>query len=213
MPLKAFSTKTDEEAHKLFYSLFENEKAKRENLTTGAFFEEIVNAYANPKTQTVDNPELKKRIEELEKEVGERDEELTNYLESSKSEVDFINALREILNLDSVSDGDAIVAEIKATQHRAMLALKEMPALEENEIHFTIPELHLRLLKKTIERLSEKYGQTVTMKDVLLDIFVRYTVQQFAVWFYPFVINGDDDFKEITGKTQKELQQWLKMKQ
>lgn len=106
-----------------------------------------------------------------------------------------------------------VLNEIKATQQRAMMALQDAePApFPENQIMFTIDEPHLALLKATVERLSAKYNATVTMKDVLLDMFARYTIEQYNEWFYPFVINGED-FHKITGFTQKQLKQWVEKK-
>ena len=209
--------KIEQEAADLFDKMHQLALAENQGLTKSVFLENIINAYANPKIQHTDNPEhiariaeLEKdlnRIAELEKELLQRDDEISNYLDGSKSDVNFINALRSMLELTADDDGDAILAEIKATQNRAFMALQPPP----NQIAFTIPEIHLKLLTETAKLLSEKYGTTVTMKDILLDMFIRYTVDQYAQWFYPFVVK-EDQFEIITGKTQNQLKQWLKTK-
>jgi len=217
MPLKQIGFKTDNEAADLFEKLYNVAIVDNPSLTKGAFFEEIVNGYANPKTKQVPDPLQAARIIELENEclenqhiILELNHENDDCLELSKHELNFIIALRTMLSLPDDADGDAIVAEIRATQQRAMNALKEQAPLMENEILFTIPDIHLKLLSETVKRLSVKYKSTVTIKDVLLDMFARYTIEQFNEWFYPFVIKGDEDFKAITGCTQKQLQVWLK---
>jgi hypothetical protein len=111
------------------------------------------------------------------------------------------------LDLKNTEDRDAILAEIKATQNRAFMAQQPAPG----QIAFIISELQLQLLTETTRLLSEKYGITVTMKDILLDIFMRYTIEQYNEWFYSFVIKNGQ-FEAITGKTQKELIQWLQTK-
>ena len=211
--LKQISFKTPDEAAQLFDRLYAIALEKSPTLTKGSYFEEVINGYANPKTQTVevDNPVLTKRITDLEKEVSELNEETTNYLENSKKEFVFFSHLRTLLNLTEEASYVEIVQEIKDTQSRAMMALSTQEPVA-NQIMFTIDQPHLALLQETVKRLSEQYGTTVTMKDVLMDMFARYTIEQFNEWFYPFVINGDADFKAITTYTQKELKQWLKTK-
>lgn len=211
--LKQISFKTPDEAAQLFDRLYAIALEKSPTLTKGSYFEEVINGYANPKTQTVevDNPVLTKRITDLEKEVSELNEEIKNYLENSNYEMYLLRRLRLMLNLPEDADGDVILAEIAATQSRAMMALSTQEPVA-NQIMFTIDQPHLALLQETVKRLSEQYGTTVTMKDVLMDMFARYTIEQFNEWFYPFVINGDADFKAITTYTQKELKQWLKTK-
>lgn len=214
---KQITFKTDEDAVSLFERMYSNALAENTNLTKGAFFEEMVNGYANPKTKSVPDPADAERIDELKKSLLSSDtkvldltEEVDNYLKESGIYVQFISQLKEILSLPEDAITLEIIQEVRATQQRAMSALV-LPKLEENQIMFTIDEPHLSLLRATVSRLSQKYDATVTMKDVLLDMFARYTIEQYSEWFYPFVVNGND-FKTITGYTQKELQAWLKTK-
>lgn len=158
-------------------------------LTKAEFFGMMVNRYSEPVIET--------------SELGDSSLEIAQTLSDIKA----------ILQLpEDVTDAQ-ILEEIRATQQRAMAVPDKIieqvaEAMGENEIRFPIPEPHLSLLRKTASRLSEKFGQQVTIRDVLLDMFARYTIEQFNQWFYPFVINGDD-FKKITGHTQKELKAWL----
>lgn len=213
---KQLSFRVPDQSAEIFEAIYQSALTQNDLLTKSELFELILKSYnSNAKPQnvetTVDNPEHIARIKQLEQEnqiqvtqIAALDEEIINYLDGSKSDVNFLNALRSMLNLTTDADGDAILAEVKATQNRAFMALQTAPG----QIAFTIPELHLQLLTETARLLSEKYGTTVTMKDILLDMFIRYTVEQYAEWFYPFVINGDQ-FTAITGKTQKQLQNLL----
>ena len=65
--LSQITLKTPDEALGLFNEMFERARTDRPTLTKGVFFEEIVYAFANPKTieKTVDNPELLEELERL----------------------------------------------------------------------------------------------------------------------------------------------------
>ena len=203
--MKQFTAKTDEAAVNKFDELFEAAKAENPQITRGQFFSQIM--LGNHQSAPDNSEELQEaqvKLQALE----------VKHQELSDSYDAFFAALCELLHLDySEATSALVIDEIKDTQHRAMIVpdrvveYQHAPMLE-NEIRFTIGEPHLALLQETVKRLSEKYGQAVSMKDVLLDMFARYTIEQFNEWFYDFVINGPD-FKNITGYTQKELKAWL----
>lgn len=210
---KSTTIKTDEEVVAAFDRMYAKAVDRNTGLTKGAFFAQMVNEYANPTTtiKEVESPQQAAEIARLETQVQQLESEVTNYLNDTSDVVKFYTALRQTLNLETDDDatGDAIIAEIRKTQQRAMSALQDQRPFKEDEILFSIPQPHLALLQETAKRLSTD-NVTVTIKDILLDMFLRYTVEQWAEWFYPFAINGDDDFRKITGYTQKELKQWLK---
>lgn len=205
--LSPFSLKVPEESKALFDELYEKEKTDRPTLTKGAFFEEMAHAFANPKTvkKEVDNPKHLERIEFLEKDLEERSKECTD-LEVKHS--DFLEKLSRIFHDTDFYDEDYIIELIQETQRRALAVPttveKEVQRpLAENEILFSIPEPHLALLKATAEKLN------TTCKDILLDMFIRYTIEQRAQWFYPFVIKAND-FTVLTGHSHETLKKWLK---
>lgn len=180
--------KVESELAELVDAQFNEAKKTNPELTKGDFFETIVKSYFS-----------------------------TEKNEKNNSDNVFLQSLYKVLDIDQDNtDQDIVFSEIAKIKQRAMAIPDKVietvsESMAENEIRFAIPEPHLALLKETVLRLSEKMDQQVTMKDVLLDMFVKYTVEQFSQWFYPFVINGDD-FTEITGYTQKQLIQWLKAK-
>jgi len=194
--LSQITLKAPIESKTLFDELFETARNDRPTLTKGAFFEEMVHAFANPKTveKVVDNPETISALE------------TANF--SKENYRALIDEIRTALEFSDDTPDDVIVPNIQAVQQRAMAVPSEVKVevqrqLAENEILFTIPEPHLSLIQETAKRMN------TTCKDIFLDMFIRYTVEQYAEWFYPFCIN-DKDFKELTGYTQKELKQWLK---
>ena len=201
--LTPFSLKVPEDSKTLFEELFDRAKEQRPTLTKGAFFEEMAHAFANPKTveKTVDNPEHLEKIEQLTKEL---EFEKETALGLSQNIFDFGKSLSALFDDEKILENEEIIAEIQRTQQRAMSVPTEVQRpLAENEILFSIPEPHLSLLKVTAERLN------TTIKDILLDMFVKYTIEQRAQWFYPFVIKSTE-FETITGHSHQTLEQWLK---
>lgn len=57
------------------------------------------------------------------------------------------------------------------------------------QIRKIINPLPLLLLELTAERLSEKLNKQITPMQILVDMFLRYTVERQSNWFYPFVLN------------------------
>ncbi len=130
----------------------------------------------------------------------------------------FKNELISMLNLKEDATIFEIQDEIKATQQRAMMALKDnddnapaVRSLAENEICFEIPEPQLMILKTTAERLSVKLGKTVTLRDLFIDVPFRYVVQMYNQWFFPFVIKPEE-FEKLCGTSHKNLLLWLNKK-
>lgn len=239
--LKAITIKTDEESVVLYNRLLGIRQQETPTLTSGAFFEELVNAYAKPKAEPIDITGYEREIAKLREELETERNTVNTFMEDglSASEIrskiiaileiqddddalidritennitaqvytGFLKNLAERLNIE-VSDGEnlqeKIIAEIAATQQRAMSALL-LPALKENEFLLTVPEPHLSLLIATSERLGKRAGVVISPQDILLDMFFRYTVERNSEWFYPFVIKGDDDFKAVSGYTQTQL--------
>lgn len=53
----------------------------------------------------------------------------------------------------------------------------------------------VRMLEETAKRLSVAYNREIAPMDVLTDMFLRYTIQRNAEWFYPFVLRDADILK------------------
>lgn len=57
------------------------------------------------------------------------------------------------------------------------------------QIRATLQPFSVELLEKTATKLSEKYGREVEPMQILVDMFLRYTIERWSEWFYPFVLN------------------------
>lgn len=61
-----------------------------------------------------------------------------------------------------------------------------------NELRALIQPFPVALLEATAARLSERYNREVTPLQILVDMFLRYTIERNAEWFYPFVLRDKD---------------------
>ncbi len=59
-------------------------------------------------------------------------------------------------------------------------------------LRITLTPFARRLLDITTERLAERYGREVTHEQVLVDMFLRYTILRYTQWFYPFVVRDSE---------------------
>ncbi len=83
-------------------------------------------------------------------------------------------------------------------------AIRDLQALQINDssddVKINMPENIRALLMETTKRLSEKYNKEISYSEVLVKMFLRYTVEQYTLWFYPFVLSNKD-IADITGIT------------
>lgn len=71
-------------------------------------------------------------------------------------------------------------------------------SLTENQFLIDMPPWVKVLLQATTERLSRKYNKVISPDKLLMYIFMRYTVEKYSEWFYPFVINPIE-MERLTG--------------
>lgn len=74
----------------------------------------------------------------------------------------------------------------------------KMAVLEDKKKNYLVPKSKVidALMELTVERLTEKLKQEITPAHIFTDMFLRYTIEKKARWFYPFVIS-DAEIKEI----------------
>ena len=48
------------------------------------------------------------------------------------------------------------------------------------------------LIELTATKLSEKYGRNVEPIQILVDMFMRYTIERWNQWFYPFQLDDSE---------------------
>lgn len=193
--IRQFTCKAPADAVELYNELYDQARQTRPALTRGAFLEEIVHAYANPRT-------VEKEVEKIvERPVPDPAAEAA--LAAAEADRDEARA-----NLAAAADQCAGLEDQLATLQAEAEALRRDNDLlrhaadDPAAVTLRVPQPHRALLEATCQRLA------ATPSDVLLDMFFRYTVEQRAEWFYPFVIT-DPDIKHITGHTRQTLAKWI----
>lgn len=187
MATKTLSIRVTEEYESIFDKL--HEKANAESpISKSAFFERMLDAYANPKVKEVevlrDTPETTAELEQLRKdyaEVSELSQSLTEEVASLQRKLSENNDTITRLQRDYTSkqqEVNTLEKDLSTAENRSVLDfMKPFPA---------------RLLALTAERLSQKYNREVTPIQVLGDMFLRYTIEKWSEWFYPWVLTEDE---------------------
>lgn len=195
---RQFSCKLPAGAGELFNELYDQARRERPALTRGAFLEDILRQAASPApAPAADGGTLRAERDNLQAELGTLRAEHAGL----QAERDTLLAERDGLAArcaDLEQARDTLSAELEAAVRQAA---DERPA--PGTIAIAPPQPHRALLEETCRRLA------ASPADVLLDMFIRYTVEQRAEWFYPFVIR-EADFPRLTGHNRNTLQKWIK---
>ena len=123
---------------------------------------------------------------EISKQEKENQVNLLNQ-ELEKSKVLLNEALTQITSLETELDN----AKQNTQNLESNLSL-------EKDKYYLIPKSKVidNFMELTIQRLTDKLGKEITPAHIFTDMFLRYTIEKKARWFYPFVIS-DAEIKEI----------------
>jgi hypothetical protein len=69
-----------------------------------------------------------------------------------------------------------------------------------------------KLLQATADKLSKIYKKPITPESILVDMFLKYTIQQYNVWFYDFVLSNDE-ILAIAREVNPEIKSFQQIKQ
>ena len=174
-------------------------------------------------------------LAEKEEQLQSTQNELAQLKEESNPYHEIVNSLCEFYNVDveSVLSTATTITETKLKYQKRIVDLEENlktaqdearrfgtengllksqisdQALTANQLLLNLPDAVLKMLHLTAERLTEKYQVAITPQDVLMKIFVRYTVERYTNWFYNFVLN-DNDIEACSGKSISEWKAFIK---
>lgn len=203
MARKNLSFNLSEETYARIRELFPDQTGSEGNLTA------LMDTYEHPPQP--DNSHLIKELEFYKEQLQaseallQQQQQLFDTYKAEKEE--------EIILLHSNSEklskqlSDEIIKADTSLDHLREAHEQLCQTLSSGNIP-NLPEPTGTLLSITAERLSVKYKKPVTPLDVLLDMFIRYTVEQYNEWFYPFIISKSE-FKELCGYSARELKAWL----
>lgn len=138
------------------------------------------------------------------------DEELQALRERlQKAEQDFEQSNAQVIDLDRRLQASMLEQEQHATaantlqeqnlqlartvsdQEQTIKALQSIQPTWE-QMRSILQPFPVALLEETAARLTERYKRDITPLQILVDMFLRYTIDRNAEWFYPFVLRDKD---------------------
>lgn len=206
MALEVLSAKVDKEVKEKFNEVYEQLKGSNEVTTVGQFVELLIERYLNPKKVEVISPDL---IDANEKLAAEK-EDLTNKLLTLREENDLLITQMDELKRESLCKDDQ-VNDIKTVNSELS---EKYNLLQQQLSDDTVLKIHTNkvvraLMDETVTRLRERYKKPdIDLADLLQKMFLRYTIEKYTLWFFPFVLS-DTDIENITGKKIKDIKQFF----
>lgn len=129
---------------------------------------------------------LQAQINTLENEKMEKENECSRLQEQlNRAQSDTDTELQKALS-------EKKSAEEERDQYKSRLDSMAGAAPDWNSIKMRIEIFPAALLERTATRLSEYYGREITPMQVMVDMFLRYTIERNAEWFYPFMLKDAD---------------------
>lgn len=138
------------------------------------------------------------------------DEELQALRERlQKAEQDFEQSNAQVIDLDrrlqasmleqeqhstaanTLQEQNLQLARTVSDQEQTIKALQSMQPTWE-QMRCILQPFPVALLEETAARLTERYKRDITPLQILVDMFLRYTIDRNAEWFYPFVLRDKD---------------------
>lgn len=173
------------------------------------------------KKRIIELEEQEKKATELEETVAHQNEELKKLRENIGTDNSKVIAeleekndnLRQALmeaNKRANENGEnstQIQIEVDKLREENEILKSNLAAHETNSsdvINLTVPAKNI--LEVVAARLSERYGKPIQINDIVDKMILRYNIEQYTSWFYPFVIEREE-IESLTGKTRQE---WLK---
>ncbi len=187
--------KTTEEAQQEFASIVEELKSRGKAFTNSDALNVLMDSYNNPQTVERDSAATLQRLKEaetllhdLQTKQAANENAAAEYEQKITELTAQLQAAQDRLEHAEASNRQLEESSYKATEQAAQLET------ELRQAKTSIDELQLkpfpkRLLELTAEKLSLRYGKQVTPTEILSDMFLKYTIQQYNVWFYPFVLS------------------------
>jgi hypothetical protein len=178
-PKKTLSFVASEETIARIKSHFPVSTGSEENLI------KLINAFENP-SSVVDNT----LVEELQGKLKDNEISILTLIEN--------NQKSNILLAEAQTQIETLEKEIIRMQ-QSNTEIETQVNSDKNRYYF-VPKSQVidALMNLTCQRLSEKMGKEITPAHIFTDMFLRYTIEQNAQWFYQFVV-PKNEIKEIIG--------------
>ena len=113
-------------------------------------------------------------------------------LEKLRSKLNQAEAERDQIQTDCdrfKAEADTLEKELESLKNENKQLNEDNESLPDwDKIKQTIEPFPAALLDSTASMLSEYYGREVTPMQIMVDMFIRYTIERNAEWFYPFML-------------------------
>lgn len=200
MANQTMSFRLSDEYQAIFNKLHEQAcEANGSPISKVTFLEKVLDFYSSPKVKEVevlrDTPETTAELEQLRKDYAEASE----LNKSLKEEV--VSLQRKLSENNETttrlqSDYECLQRDYTSKQQEVNTLEKDLSTAENRSVLDFMKPFPARLLALTAERLSQKYKREVTPIQVLGDMFLRYTIEKWSEWFYPWVLSEADILNE-----------------
>ena len=161
---------------------------KGDNVDADTSFTKLLDAYENSLHQAEADSEQSEMLNALAQKLQCPINEVNEKLTAFQEEHDQLIASQKELNErheQSLAENELLKAEIEQLQ----VACNQ---IDWEKIKKSMKPFVVDLLELTARKLSDKYNKKVTPMQVMVDMFLRYTIERWNQWFYPFVVKDDE---------------------
>lgn len=161
---------------------------KGDNVDADTSFTKLLDAYENSLHQAEADSEQSEMLNALAQKLQCPINEVNEKLTAFQEEHDQLIASQKELNErheQSLAENELLKAEIEQLQ----VACNQ---IDWEKIKKSMKPFVVDLLELTARKLSDKYNKEVTPMQVMVDMFLRYTIERWNQWFYPFVVKDDE---------------------
>lgn len=100
---------------------------------------------------------------------------------------------------EAIMEAERVNSELKDENRRfgtenGLLKTKceQLEKMDWIQVRTTIKPFAVSLIELTAVKLSVKYGRAVEPMEILVDMFMRYTIERWNQWFYPFQLDDSE---------------------
>lgn len=200
MANQTMSFRLSDEYQAIFNKLHEQAcEANGSPISKVTFLEKVLDFYSSPKVKEVevlrDTPETTAELEQLKKDYAEASE-LNKSLKEEVASLQRKLSENNDITTRLQSDYECLQRDYTSKQQEVNTLEKDLSTAENRSVLDFMKPFPARLLALTAERLSQKYKREVTPIQVLGDMFLRYTIEKWSEWFYPWVLTEADILNE-----------------
>ncbi len=132
------------------------------------------------------NEKLAAEVKRLQAQVEEQDREYA--ANNNQHAADYQQSQEQLQQLTAQNN---LLTEQNTALQEQVRALQSAE-INWDKIKSTIQPFTVALLEETAQRLTVKQGHEITPMQILVDMFLRYTIERWNEWFYKFVLKDSD---------------------